>query len=329
MAIAIGICAVRERARWAFWDQTAHLVADTYVEAIQAHGRPGAAAARSTRAPPEALLDRVDGLMVIGGADLDPAVYGQPRSEHTEKTYRERDEFELALTRAAMRARAALPRHLPRHAAAQRGAGRDAQPAPRRRRRRADAPAHHRHLRGHRARDRPRARLAGRAGAGRARARGALPPPPGGRPAGRRPDRLGPGARRRDRGDRASPTAGRSASSGTRRPATSASCSRRSPRRRWRATPGAPAASARAASTSDPITLRALVLLGVPEHPQRVRLAGQLDRLDGVVARQPTATRPSPSSSMPWWWWDLTAVARAPTARAARLSVRRGAPRGR
>ena len=36
--IAIGICAVRERARWAFWDQTAHLVADTYVEAVQAEG---------------------------------------------------------------------------------------------------------------------------------------------------------------------------------------------------------------------------------------------------------------------------------------------------
>ena len=48
MTIAIGICAVRERARWAFWDQTAHLVADTYVEAIQWHGRPGHAARRST-----------------------------------------------------------------------------------------------------------------------------------------------------------------------------------------------------------------------------------------------------------------------------------------
>jgi hypothetical protein len=25
----IGICAVRERARWSFWDQPAHLVADS------------------------------------------------------------------------------------------------------------------------------------------------------------------------------------------------------------------------------------------------------------------------------------------------------------
>jgi putative glutamine amidotransferase len=99
--IAIGICAVRERARWAFWDQTAHLVADTYVAAVQAAGAHALLLAVDGRAP-EALLDRVDGLMVIGGADLDPEVYGQARSEHTEKTYRERDEFELALTRAAL-----------------------------------------------------------------------------------------------------------------------------------------------------------------------------------------------------------------------------------
>lgn len=99
--IAIGICAVRERARWAFWNQTAHLVADTYVQAVQAGGALAVLLPVDTR-PPEALLDRVDGLMVIGGADLDPEVYGQARSEHTETTYRERDDFELALTRAAL-----------------------------------------------------------------------------------------------------------------------------------------------------------------------------------------------------------------------------------
>jgi putative glutamine amidotransferase len=98
---AIGICAVRERARWAFWDQTAHLVADTYVEAVHSTGVHALLLPVVGRAP-EALLDRVDGLMVIGGADLDPAGYGQDASEHTESTYPERDEFELALTRAAL-----------------------------------------------------------------------------------------------------------------------------------------------------------------------------------------------------------------------------------
>jgi putative glutamine amidotransferase len=97
----IGICAVREPARWAFWDQTAHLVADTYVAAVQSAGALAMLLPVDGRAP-ERLLDRVDGLMVIGGADLDPEVYGEPRSERTEATYRDRDEFELALTRAAL-----------------------------------------------------------------------------------------------------------------------------------------------------------------------------------------------------------------------------------
>jgi putative glutamine amidotransferase len=97
----IGLCAVRERARWAFWDQTAHLVADTYVAAVQETGALAVLLPGDPRSP-EALLERIDGLMVIGGADLDPQVYGQERSEHTETTYRERDEFELALTRAAL-----------------------------------------------------------------------------------------------------------------------------------------------------------------------------------------------------------------------------------
>lgn len=97
----IGICAVKERARWAFWDQTAHLAADTYVSALQDTGALTVLLPVAT-GPPEALLDRLDGLMLIGGADLDPAIYGQERSEATENTYPDRDEFELALTRAAV-----------------------------------------------------------------------------------------------------------------------------------------------------------------------------------------------------------------------------------
>jgi putative glutamine amidotransferase len=97
----IGICAVRERARWAFWDQTAHLVADTYVTALQACG------ALSVLLPvqlpvPERLLDRIDGLLLIGGADLDPRSYGEEPEPGVEATYPERDEFEIALTRAAV-----------------------------------------------------------------------------------------------------------------------------------------------------------------------------------------------------------------------------------
>jgi putative glutamine amidotransferase len=97
----IGICAVRERARWSFWDQTAHLVADTYVAAIQSSGALAVLLPVEPEAP-ERLLDRIDGLLLIGGADLDPRSYGEEPRTGVEATYRERDNFEIALTRAAI-----------------------------------------------------------------------------------------------------------------------------------------------------------------------------------------------------------------------------------
>jgi putative glutamine amidotransferase len=97
----IGICAVRERARWAFWDQEAHLVADSYVAPLQRAGGVGMLLPVDVRAPLE-LLDRVDGLMLIGGADLDPDVYGAAREPATESVYPERDRFEIAMLREAI-----------------------------------------------------------------------------------------------------------------------------------------------------------------------------------------------------------------------------------
>jgi putative glutamine amidotransferase len=41
-------------------------------------------------------------LLLIGGADVDPAAYGADREPATEATYRGRDEFEIALLRGAV-----------------------------------------------------------------------------------------------------------------------------------------------------------------------------------------------------------------------------------
>ena len=97
----IGICAVRERARWAFWDQTAHLVADAYVREVSGGGGAPRLLPVLRDAVPS-YAEAIDGLLVIGGADLDPEVYGAEPAPETEATYRERDEFELAMVQRAL-----------------------------------------------------------------------------------------------------------------------------------------------------------------------------------------------------------------------------------
>ena len=48
------------------------------------------------------MLDLIDGLVLTGGADIDPAFYGQQAHAETVDTVPERDAFEIALVRAAI-----------------------------------------------------------------------------------------------------------------------------------------------------------------------------------------------------------------------------------
>lgn len=50
----------------------------------------------------ETLLDRIDGLLLIGGRDLESESYGAAPTERMESTSPLRDQFELALARAAL-----------------------------------------------------------------------------------------------------------------------------------------------------------------------------------------------------------------------------------
>lgn len=100
----IGICAALEHAQWAMWEQRAALLPVSYVEAVQRGG--GLALMlppdpRSTEEPEEA-LEAIDGLMLAGGADIDPASYGAKPRPETVGTVPERDAFEIALVRAAI-----------------------------------------------------------------------------------------------------------------------------------------------------------------------------------------------------------------------------------
>lgn len=100
----IGICTALERARWGLWDQEAVLLARSYVEAVQQAGAMVLMLApdHELLARPEEALDLLDGLVLAGGADIDPASYGEPSHPETLDTVPERDRFEIALVRAAI-----------------------------------------------------------------------------------------------------------------------------------------------------------------------------------------------------------------------------------
>lgn len=99
----IGLSTYREPARWGAWDQSADLLPTEYAQAITLAGGiplllpPTEPYAESARA----VIARLDGLVITGGADVDPARYDEPAHPATVKTRPDRDAWELALLDAA------------------------------------------------------------------------------------------------------------------------------------------------------------------------------------------------------------------------------------
>jgi putative glutamine amidotransferase len=102
----IGICAAIESAQWAAWEVVVNLSPRTYSLAVQRAGGlalvlpPDDVVAES----PDELLDKLDGLILAGGSDIDPGSYGAQPHPETRGTWPERDRFELGMgTRALER----------------------------------------------------------------------------------------------------------------------------------------------------------------------------------------------------------------------------------
>ncbi len=100
----IGICTALEQARWGVWDQPAMLLPRNYIDAVQRAGGVAVMLPPDPRvtAEPDLALDLIDGLLLAGGADVDPSFYGEQRAPQTVHTVPERDDFELALARRAI-----------------------------------------------------------------------------------------------------------------------------------------------------------------------------------------------------------------------------------
>lgn len=104
----VGITSYRERARWGLWDEPADVQFTLYADAVAAAG------AVPLLLPPvdaELAADTtgvLDGVIIAGGADVDPARYGAERSTSTGPPQEHRDAWELALTAQALEQRVPL-----------------------------------------------------------------------------------------------------------------------------------------------------------------------------------------------------------------------------
>jgi putative glutamine amidotransferase len=90
-----------EEVRWGVWELPAALIPLVYVEAIERAG------GRALIVPPsedgvEETLDALDGLLLSGGEDIDPAHYGAEPHAATAGVRSDRDRAELALLHVAL-----------------------------------------------------------------------------------------------------------------------------------------------------------------------------------------------------------------------------------
>ena len=99
----IGVTCNLEIVKYGIWTESAAMVPLTYVRAIaRAGGRPLLIAPTpADLADPSELLDLLDGVLVTGGADVDPGAYGERPHAATEAVAADRDAFELLLVRSA------------------------------------------------------------------------------------------------------------------------------------------------------------------------------------------------------------------------------------
>ena len=105
----IGLTTYLQQAKSGIWDVHAAFLSTSYLEGVTLAG------GIATLLPPQPvdadiasqILDGIDGLIITGGRDVDPAAYNHDPHPTTDEPARDRDAWEFALVAAALR------RHLP------------------------------------------------------------------------------------------------------------------------------------------------------------------------------------------------------------------------
>jgi len=100
----IGLTTYRQQARSGVWDVHASFLPGVYLDGVTlAGGIAGLLPPQPVDAAiADRVLDGVDGLIITGGKDVDPAAYGHQPHPATEEPARDRDAWEFALLEAAL-----------------------------------------------------------------------------------------------------------------------------------------------------------------------------------------------------------------------------------
>jgi putative glutamine amidotransferase len=93
----VGITTYREKARWGVWDAPADVLHAGYAQSLEAAGAAVVLLPPGDPANASFVVDRIDGLVVAGGADVSPERYGAEPHPRTGGTRPDRDAWELAL----------------------------------------------------------------------------------------------------------------------------------------------------------------------------------------------------------------------------------------
>ena len=97
----IGLSTYREQAAWSVWNMSADLLPSVYTRSVEAAGGVVVLLPPQVEGMAE-VVSRLDGLIIAGGADVDPERYGQMPHRMT-KVRRDRDAWEFGLLDAADR----------------------------------------------------------------------------------------------------------------------------------------------------------------------------------------------------------------------------------
>jgi putative glutamine amidotransferase len=104
MAPTIGITMYHTNANWRGFAEEGALLPWRYVEAIRKNGgRPVLLPPGGDVSEAEATVAVLDGVVIAGGGDINPAIYGAAKHPMTDANAPDRDSWELAVAEAAVR----------------------------------------------------------------------------------------------------------------------------------------------------------------------------------------------------------------------------------